>query len=138
MQKSNFGVSVGVVGAAAYLLTLFGGYTPALLLVGYILLFENNNWLKRVALKAIVLQFLFSVINLVIGLVPDVIGVLNSFASIFGESVYVSFISMLCNALQDLLSLVKVALMLALSLKALKQSTIIIGFIDSLINKCME
>ena len=138
MHKSNFGVSVGAVGAAAYLLTLFGGYTPALLLVGYILLFENNNWLKRVAVKAIVLQFLFSLSNLVIGLIPDVIGVLNSFASVFGGNVYISFISLLCNALQDLLSLVKVVLMLVLSLKALKQSTVVIGFIDNLINKCME
>ena len=67
MQKSNFGVSVGVVGAAMYLLSLFGGYMAALLLIGYVLLFESNTWLKRTAVKVAVITFIFSVASGCIG-----------------------------------------------------------------------
>lgn len=139
MQKTRFGVSVGVTGAAVYLLSLFGGgYTPMLLLAGYVLLFEENGWLKRTALKAVVLAFLFSLVNLAIGLLPEMIGIIDSFANMFGGHVYIRFLSGLCSGLSQLVNLVKVILMTALALKACKMRTIIIGFVDQLVNKCVE
>lgn len=138
MQKSKLGLNVGVVGAAAYLLSLFAGYIPTALLVGFVLLFEENNWLRRTAVKAAVLTFLFSIGYTLIGLLPEVIGVIGSIVYIFGGSFHISFISNLCSALSNVLGLVETVLLLALSLKATKQSTIVVGFVDQIVNKCME
>ena len=83
MQKSNFGVSVGVVGAAMYLLSLFSGYLAALLLIGYVLLFESNTWLKRTAVKVAVITFIFSVASALLGLLPNCISTIHSFVYLF-------------------------------------------------------
>ena len=44
MQKTKLGISVGLLGAAIYFMGLFGGYLVAVLLAGYILMFEENEW----------------------------------------------------------------------------------------------
>lgn len=43
MQKTRLGISVGMLGAAIYLTGLFSGYLVAVLLTGYVLLFEENG-----------------------------------------------------------------------------------------------
>lgn len=138
MQKSNFGISIGVVGAAAYLLSLFGGYIPTLLLVGYVMLFEPNQWLKRTALKAAVLTFMFSVLYALIGLLPDVLVTLNSFFGLFDGHLSVPFIGELCNALNNIANLGETCLLLALAFKALQMKTIVISFVDNFVGKCTE
>lgn len=45
MQKTRLGISVGMLGAAIYLTGLFSGYLVVVLMVGYVLLFEENSWL---------------------------------------------------------------------------------------------
>ena len=138
MQKSNFGISVGVVGAAAYLLSLFGDYVPTLLLVGYVLLFEPNQWLKRTALKAGVLTFMFSVLYAVIGLLPDAISTLSSFFALFDGHLSIPFISNLCHVLSNIANLGETCLLLVLAVKALDMKTLVIGFVDSFVSKCIE
>lgn len=138
MQKSNMGLNVGVVGAAAYLLSLFGGYVPLLLLAGYTLLFESNGWLKRTALKAVVLTFLFSLASTAIGFVPDVIEMVHSIVVIFDGKFTVKYVSELVYALYNILGVAKVVVMVALAVKAMSGNTIIIGFVDKIVNKCVE
>lgn len=138
MQKSNFGISVGVVGAAAYLLSLFGGYIPTLLLVGYIMLFESNQWLKRTALKAGVITFMFSVLYALIGLLPDALSTLHSFFALFNGRLSVPFIGDLCHVLNNVANLGETCLLLALAIKALDMKTIVISFVDNFVGKCME
>ena len=138
MQKSNFGISVGVVGAAAYLLSLFGGYIPTLLLVGYVMLFEPNQWLKRTALKAGVITFMFSVLYALIGLLPDALSTLHSFFALFNGRLSVPFIGDLCTVLNKVANLGETCLLLALAIKALDMKTIVISFVDNFVGKCME
>ena len=54
MQKTRLGISVGMLGAAVYLTGLFSGYLVAILMAGYVLLCEENGWLKRSVIKAVV------------------------------------------------------------------------------------
>ena len=54
MQKTRLGISVGMLGAAVYLTGLFSGYLVAILMAGYVLLCEENGWLKRSDIKAVV------------------------------------------------------------------------------------
>lgn len=138
MQKSNMGLNVGVVGAATYLLSLFGGYIPLLLLAGYALLFESNGWLKRTALKAVVLTFLFSLASTAIGFIPDVIEMIHSIVVIFDGKFTVKYVAELVRALYNILNVAKIVLLVALAVKAMSQSTIVIGFVDKIVNKCVE
>ncbi len=44
MQKARLGVSVGLLGSAMYLISLFSGFLPAVVLGGYVFLCEQNVW----------------------------------------------------------------------------------------------
>ncbi|MFR5908747.1 MAG: hypothetical protein ACLUFT_10550 [Gemmiger formicilis] len=46
MQKAKLGISVGLLGAAIYLTALSGSLLGLLVLAGYVLLVEDNQWLR--------------------------------------------------------------------------------------------
>ena len=73
MQKTKLGISVGTLCAAIYFTGIFGGYFTAVFLAGYVLLVENNEWLRKNAVKAIVLMIIFSIVTAIINLIPDAI-----------------------------------------------------------------
>lgn len=52
-MKTKLGISAGLLGAAVFFLALVGGWIPTILVAGYILLFEANDWLKNCAVKAV-------------------------------------------------------------------------------------
>lgn len=137
MQKTKLGISVGMLGAAIYFVGMFGGYVPAGLLVGYVLLCEQNEWLRRNAVKAMALMVLFSLASAIVYLIPDAIAVISDLASIFGGSFGILFLSKLVTALADILDLIRKLLFISLGLKALNQGSIAIGFVDGLLNQYM-
>lgn len=134
MQKTKLGLSIGMLSTVIYLVALFGGYTPLLLLVGYVLLFEQNDWLKRVCFKAVAVLFAFSVATTFISLLPEAIGVIADLASIFGGYFSYSVVSSIVSALISALSIVKVILLLMLALKAYKIRDVKFTKIDTLID----
>jgi uncharacterized membrane protein YesL len=116
---------------------LFGGYIITVLLAGYVLLFESNEWLRKAVVKAVAVMILFSFMSAVINLIPNVIGFINDFASMFGGSFYITFLSNLINAIDDVLFIIEKLLLLVLGVKALNQGSIPVPVIDNLINKYM-
>mgnify|MGYP006974627764 CR=1 FL=1 len=48
MEKTKLGISVSLMAAAVYLLGLLSGYTVTILLVGYILLKEEDMQEKQI------------------------------------------------------------------------------------------
>ena len=42
MQKTKLGITISGLAAAIYLTCLFGGYIPAIILTGYVLMVEEN------------------------------------------------------------------------------------------------
>lgn len=138
MQKTKLGVSVAVLGAAMYFTGLFSGYIITIILAGYILLMEENVWLKKAAVKSVALMIVFSILSAVLGLIPDVIGFVDSIFNIFGGSFRISILTNIIYMLRDGLDLVEKVLFLLLGLKALNQGTIKVPVIDKLVEKCME
>ena len=135
MQKTKLGISVGLLGAALYFLGLFSGYLATILLAGYVLLCENDEWLKKAAVKAISILMLFSLVSAVIGLIPNAINFVDSICSLFGGDFYISFISNLINVITTALNILQKLLLLGLGLKALKQESFNVPVIDNFINK---
>ena len=137
MQKTRLGISVGMLGAAIYLTGLFSGYLVAVLLTGYVLLFEENGWLKRSAVKAVSLMVFFSFITVLINLIPNAMSCITYIAAMFGGSFYIGFISNLVSAVTSVIDIVEKLLFIGLGVKALTQGTIAVPVVDKLVSKYM-
>lgn len=137
MQRTKLGISVGLLGAAICFSGLFSGYLLMGILVGYVLLFEENIWLRKSAVKVFALMIGFSLLSSVIGLVPNVISFIDEIFMMFGGYFSINFLSNFFMAIQTLLDMVKTILMLVMGVKAITQGTVSIPGIDNLINKHM-
>ena len=138
MQKTKLGISVGLLAAIVYFLGLFSGYVATIVLVGYILIVEDNAWLKNTSVKAVVLMLGFSLVYSVLGLIPGLISFINSLVNIFGGSFYISFVTNVINMLENGIGLVQKIVFLGLGVMALNESTIKIPGLDALIDKYMD
>ena len=138
MQKTKLGISVGLMGAIAYFAGLFSGYLVAVLIFGYIMLVEDNPWLRKTAVKSIVLLVTFSALSAVIGLIPDFISFINTIFNVFGSYFSLSVVTNILAVLTSALSILKTVLFLVLGLKALNQGTLTIPVVDNMTNKNME
>lgn len=119
MQKTKLGISVGLLGAALYFMGLFSGYMVTVLLAGYVLLFEDNEWLRKAAVKAISVMVLFSFVSAIVNLIPNAMSFIDAIVSMFGGNFYIAFISNLVDAVLTALNVIEKLLLLGLGVKAL-------------------
>ena len=138
MQKTKLGISVGLVGAILYLCGYFSGYLATLLIAGYVLLFEENTWLKKTSVRAVILMIGFSVLYALLGLIPDLISLVNSVFNVFGGHFGISFVTNIINVFRNLLDLFKLVVFLLLGASAPAQKDIRIPGLDDLIDKHMN
>lgn len=135
MEKSKLGISIGLLGAITCITALCGGFTPTFLLVGFILLTEKNEWLKKLSVKVAVIMVVFAALNSVIYLLPDAIGAINNLTMVFGQSFSISFVSNLVYFCTDVVDILEKVVLLILALKALSMGDVVVGPIDNIINK---
>lgn len=138
MQKTKLGISVGLLGAVTYFTGLFSGMLALVIIAGYVLINEENEWLKKTVVKAVVLSLLFSVASCAVGLIPNAISTVNSVFGLINIDFTIPFINELISCVQIIIGFVEKLLFLALGLKALNQGTIEIPVVDDIINKNME
>lgn len=138
MQKTKLGISVGLLGAALFFSCLFGDIFVALILGGYILLFEENAWLKKAAVKGVALLFGLALLSSLIYLIPNAIGFIDDICNVFDGNFYIEFISDIINVFNSALVLIEKILFIVLGVKAFNQGTVKIPVIDSLVNKYMD
>ncbi len=134
-MKSKLGISVGLFGAGIYLGNLVGGILVSILLLGYVLLFEENEWLKVSVIKATVLSMLFTFVTMVIELIPRTIGTLDNLMRIFDGDFTVQFLSNVSLFLNYGVGLLEMVVFLLLAVKALNQRTMNIPVVDGMIKK---
>lgn len=135
MEKTKLGISVGLFGAFIYIAAPFGGYTPAILLAGYVLLMESNEWLKKTAIRAVATLACFSFIYLLLDVIPDALNIVTSTINIFGTHFHFDFINNIFGVLDDIVNFVRYILFLLLAYKALSQGSIKIPVVDKLLDK---
>lgn len=135
MQKTKLGISVGLLGAALYFLGLFSGYLATILVVGYVLLCESDEWLKKSAVKAVAVLVLFSLASAVIGLIPNAISFVDSVFSVFGGDFHIYFVTNIINVITTALNIIEKLLLLILGFFAFKKETVKLPVIDDFIDK---
>ena len=137
MQRTKLGISVGLLGAGAYFCGLLGWYVPLVLIAGYVLLVEENQWLRKTSVKAVIVTMFFALLSVLIGLIPDCISTVSSVFGIFGGSFSIGFLTKLVAALQNILSLIRIVVLAIMGFKALTQGNIAFSPADKLSDKHM-
>lgn len=134
-MKTKLGISVGLLGTMVYFAALFGGYTPVILLAGYVLLFEENEWLKKAAIKAVALLVSIAFLVTVINLIPDILSWISTIVSVFKGTFNYSIVTSVISIFAKAIDIIRTCLFLTLGVKALNQGTVAVPFVDKLINK---
>jgi hypothetical protein len=75
--KTRMGISCQLFGALLFFMGLIN-ILALVLLAGYILLFEENKWLKKTAVKATVIVVVFALAGIAVGFLDNLFGAINS------------------------------------------------------------
>ena len=135
MEKTKLGISVGLMGALLYALGLFGGYFLTVAAVVYVLWREESVWLKQTAVKALALTFLFPVISLAIGVIPDLVGLVQSVLNLFDVFFSMEVVLEIEAILRSILNILEYVVFILLGVMALGKKTIRVPLVDSLVEK---
>lgn len=134
MGTTKIGVPAKLLAAFAYLAAFFSGYVAFLLIGGYILIREQNDWLRFHAVKAGVLMVCFSIANALISLIPSLFTWIDDLLGIFGGSFRLAFIYNGQSWLATTLAVLEKLLFLVLAFMAFKGSDLKLGPVDKLVN----
>ncbi len=137
MQKTKLGITVALMGAALYFMGLIN-ILGLVILAGYVLLFEENEWLKKSAVKAVTIVFAFALISVVVSFSNDIFGVINNIISWFDSSVRISWPLSLDSIVLNIINALEKLILIILGFKAFSQSSLSIGPIDKVVNKNMN
>lgn len=129
-MKTKLGVPVPFLGMAVFFIALVGGWVPTVLLTGYILLFETDNWLKASAAKAIVIVVFFALLNVFIGFIPNIITLIDNVAVLFNQRVTVEILTEIVALINTILGITQRVILIVLGILALRKKTIAIKAID--------
>ena len=135
MKKTHLGISVGLMGAIMCFVCLFGGYIPALLIAGFVLATEDDEWLKKTCVKALALMISFSVMITVLNLLPDLLAWLDTIVAVFGGNFQYGIVNNIIGVFTGLLSLARTCIFLILGAQALNNGTLAIPGLDKMIDK---
>lgn len=134
-MKTKLGISVALMAALAYFMGFFGGMVSVVLFTGYVLLFEENEFVRKSAVKSFLIMAAFAVLYALIGFIPNIINLINSLLSIFGKNFSISVVSRIINFIQLVLELLEKILFLALGFLALGKKNMKISVIDKFVEK---
>ena len=135
MEKTKLGISVGLFGALLYAIGLWGGYFLTIAAVAYVLIREESAWLKQTAVKALALTFLFPLISVAIGIIPDLVGLVQSVMNLFDEFFSMEIILEIETILRSILNIVEYVIFILLGIFALGKKTIRLPLVDAAVEK---
>ncbi|MCL2372489.1 MAG: hypothetical protein FWC78_03705 [Defluviitaleaceae bacterium] len=137
MEKTRLGITIKLFGAGLYFLGIIS-IIPLVLAAGYVLLFEENQWLQRVAVKAIAVVILFAILSALLGLASNSVNAITDFTNgIFNGTLNLNIILRIIGFLARVLSVVQAAVLLLLGFRALKMRDVGVPGVDSAINSNM-
>jgi len=135
MQKTKLGLTVTFVAACLYFFGLFNTI-PAVLLVAYVLLKEDDEWLKKMAVKALIIVLVFWVAGGLLTVINEVFSMLSVIVGWFGAgrvAVPLNLTSLISYALDA----IEILVMVILGLQALKHESMPLGPIDGMVDSAM-
>ncbi|MBR5947208.1 MAG: hypothetical protein IKZ82_00990 [Clostridia bacterium] len=135
MNKTKLGISTHLLAAILYLLGLFGNTVALVIAAGYVLIREDDEWLRKSAIKALVIHVFITALTYVIAFIPGVFEAINSFINIFKGSFNYSFLLRIREFLDDALIVVRYAVFIVLAFLALKGKGVALPGVDDTVQK---
>ena len=77
MNKTKLGISANAYAALVFASGLLG-IIPAIILTGAVLILEDNEWLKRMAVKAVAFIVVINIFHVVLMLLPNFLDMLKN------------------------------------------------------------
>jgi hypothetical protein len=74
MEKSKLGISIALFSALLFFIGVMGGVLAVMIATGYVLFFEENLYLKKTTIKALVITIGFSIFSTLVMLLTQFIG----------------------------------------------------------------
>ena len=138
MKTSKLGISVGFMGAILCAIGLFGGYFITIAAVAYVLLREENMWLRKTAIKVLVLTFAFPLLHTIIGFLPDLVKFINDVMYLFDDYFKVEKLPAIVTVLKDVVNIAEYVIFVLFGVLSFSQRTIRLPLVDKLIDKHTE
>lgn len=86
LEKTRLGIGVGLLGSGLYFVGMLD-FQALIILAGYVLLFESNEWLKGNAVRVLKIVIGFSLVQPILTLIGGIIDIMNRlFSSSIGWS----------------------------------------------------
>ena len=134
-EKSKLGISIALLAAGMFFLGIVS-YLALIAVALYIFIREDNAWLKKVAIFAVILVVFFAAVNFVLSVISGAISLSNVNINFIGN-----IIPLLGKVFSVITSLVNIAEFVLLGLfgfMSLGGKSLNIGFINKLCNKHMN
>lgn len=136
MEKTKLGIPVGVFAAIIYFIAVIGGYNSLIVLIlalGYVMMKEDNQWLKKAVFKALAIFLAYYVFVELINIFDNsILSLPSTLTNGKMKAIVIPF--NFINIIESLLSLVRYALLLFLGFSAFKQKDLPIASIDNVLN----
>lgn len=133
MEKSKLGISIPLTGALIFFL-VFVSDLVAILLAAFVLLYEDNEWLRKSAIKMISVIIVSSMFLVLFDTIDDVFSILDI---AFGWIIDIDVPFKLDRVGSYVVYAAEKLLLLSFGLKALSMGTIKAKFFDRIINNHM-
>jgi len=135
MQKTKLGITIGLAGAGLYFLGLIS-FFPAVLFAGYVLLYEDDEWLKKTAIKMVVVVIIFGLLGVGVDMINNIWSLFNNLIGIFGGD-YIQMPLNVANICNEIIAVTKAILMVIMGMKALTLKNVDFKAADNIISKNM-
>lgn len=135
MPRTKLGVTAPLLAAACYFITFFGDYIPALVLAGYVLLFEQDLFLKRSAVKALTFKISVTLLLTLIGFLPDLLNWINGWVLLGDSSIDLYKFNQVINCITSTIRIIRDVFFVIMGINAFKGKEIKIPFVDPLLAK---
>ncbi|MFA5524151.1 MAG: hypothetical protein WDA24_07315 [Tissierellales bacterium] len=136
MQKTKVGISVGLLGAGLYFMG-FISVVAMVIMAGYVLIFEENEWLKKTAVKSVGVVIFFTILSTVVGLVGNSSTIITNLVHLVKGSISLNWFNGVITICRNLISIIETLFLLILGFKALKQGNVKLSSVDNIIKEHM-
>jgi len=138
MQKTTIGISVGLFGAGLFFMGI-ANIIPLVLMAGYVLIFEENEWLKKTAIKAVAVVLFFSILTSLVGLIGNSATLLSNFLGFFNTSAIwlTSRLNNISSFLITALNMARILLLVFMGIAAFKQGSVAFAPADNAVKNHM-
>ena len=119
--KTKMGISCQLFGALLFFMGLIN-ILGLVLLAGYVLLFEENKWLKKTAVKSTMIVVIFALASIAVGFLDNLFGAINAMFKYTPSGI--SWLFKIDSLLSNLINAAEKVVLVVLGFITLSMSTV--------------